>query len=123
MTVQIPPTQVDPLRMHKMPQPPQLALSLFGSTHVPPQFIVPPEHVEHTPLKQTGVAPEQAFPHAPQLLESHCRLVQIPAQTVPVAQVQRPPRQWGAAGSLHCRPQAPQLPASVVRSVQAPPQQ
>jgi hypothetical protein len=56
-----------------MPQPPQWTGSKFVSAHVPLQFVRPPGQGKHTPYKQTGLAPEQVFPQAPQLRGSDCR--------------------------------------------------
>jgi hypothetical protein len=54
------------LRMHTMPHPPQLALSVWGSTQIPSHASEPTEHdAEQTPWLQMGVAPEHAGTQPP----------------------------------------------------------
>jgi hypothetical protein len=61
--------------VHVMPQPPQLALSVFvfaqyGAPLSPPQNVCVPRHVlEHAPLTQTKLVP-QTVPQPPQFASS-----------------------------------------------------
>ena len=92
--VQTPETHVSPPR-HALPHAPQFAGSLFSSTHAPEHAVRPVPHpAEQTPLRQSGVAPEQTVPHAPQFAGSDDTSTHAPPHArVPTGQTHALPAQ------------------------------
>ena len=100
-----------------LPQPPQLALSFFG-THTPPQC----RSLAHWQVIDAHVSPErQAFAQSPQLAAS----VPVSTQLWPHAlrdaftHLQEP--NWQPCSGPQAFPHAPQLAASVLLSTRLPP--
>jgi hypothetical protein len=70
--------------VHAWAQAPQFCGSAVVSTQDVPHVVKgAPHEATHTPAWQSGVAPEQAVPHAPQLIGSVASSVHAPPQTVP----------------------------------------
>jgi hypothetical protein len=90
-----------------MPQPPQLAESLFVSTHEPPQSVSPvAQPAAHVPALQTCVP--QDLPQLPQLPTSDPRSTHVvPQRSSPTSHTHLPPLQicdapQAVAQSLQC---------------------
>ena len=90
-----------------------------------------PRQPTHVPAEQFGVAPEQIFPHSPQLLgsavtsfsqPSTCKPLQLPKPGLHVPTPHAPLAQkLDAFGDEQTVPHAPQLLGSIEVSVQEPP--
>lgn len=104
-------------------QPPQLSGSVSGFVQPPPHIIVPPGHIP-APTQvlalQSGVAPLQGVPHAPQFAAFAVVSTHVPPQSIrpvrqthePALHISRSPQVW---------PHAPQFCGSFCVSVQPPP--
>lgn len=82
---------------HRVPQAPQLLLSLFRSTHVPPHRTCPVGHPDpaawHTPLWHSCPC-GQGFPHRPQFRRSVCKFTHSLLQQLVPAGQHRPSQHW-----------------------------
>jgi len=103
--------------VHALLQSPQLAGSLFVSTHEAPQAVLVPQSVLQAPPWQNMFAPH-TLPQAPQFFESERRSWHAPEQLLyPVLQLTvhclAVHSATPFAGSAQAWPHAPQLLASV----------
>jgi hypothetical protein len=114
-----------------LPQVLQLLMSLVVSTHVPPQSVgvddgQPEMHVLEpaSPAPQTGVCPEQASPHAPQLDVvfscTHAPLQRVYPVLHVMVQALLTHAGWPLATLGHTFPQDPQLVGLLVMSTHEP---
>jgi hypothetical protein len=62
----MPPEHAEPTG-HEVPHAPQLRESVIVSTHVPPQLVIVPAHIDaHVPATHTGVVPLHTVEQLPQ---------------------------------------------------------
>jgi hypothetical protein len=113
--------------LHVEAQPPQFALSMLSSTHLPEQSEVPPmQTMPHWPCEQNWPF-GHAFPQPLQLFGSFCVSAHVVAPASPTGHDVQP--DWHVAMHLlfehivppgHGEPHAPQLSSFCVTSTQLP---
>jgi hypothetical protein len=104
---------------HRLPQVPQLRMSVCGLTHAPAQLVWGVQSRTHVPPRQNRFAPAQTEPHAPQFCGFVVRSTQVPPQrVVPAGQPHVPfKHSWPTVQAL---PQAPQFLGSLTGFTHAP---